>query len=164
MTLTDALALWGALTGTGVLLWEVFKWHRDRPQLVAKVQAQEFCDDITGIHYEIINRGSKATTVDEIKLVTYHKGWLGWFGMPECVINTSVKYPNTVKLPARIEPGDIWKGFSSIEGEEEAVMALQDQTHKEHIRSGTLHYKIRCTHTDRLLSGRVRLEGIRWRI
>ena len=157
--LTSTLAVWGSAVSTGVLLWNMWTWHQNKPQIVTKVETYEnpFGD---GIAFEIRNRGGRATTVEEIMLVTYREdigGFLGFFPSYE---NVSACYRDTAKLPVVLQPGDVWKGsapFSEkrpIHGFDLAKL-IQDRR---------LFFKIRCAHTDRLLSGKVKEESIEWRV
>ncbi len=157
--LTSFLAVWGAVVSTGVLLWNMWTWHQNKPQIVAKVETYEnpFGD---GIAFEIRNRGGRATTVEEIMLVEYDTGIWGVLGKYSCYENVSARYRETAKLPVVLQPGEVWTGsapFSEkrpIHGFDLAKL-IQDRR---------LFFKIRCAHTDRLLSGKVKKESIEWRL
>jgi|ERR1051326_5249179 hypothetical protein len=113
-TLTTILAVWGATISTFVFLWDIRKWQRNKPQIVAKIQFHEgFSEDEGGWgSYEIRNRGGRATTIEELMLVKYQDGIWGWFRFYEQSENVWVKHPETVKLPVMVQPGEVWKGHS----------------------------------------------------
>jgi hypothetical protein len=163
-TLTPYLAGWGAVLSLFTFLWSFWKWRREKPRVVVKVEAREdqFGDDDGNgaIHYELRNRGGKPTTVEEIILVQYQNGICGLLRHYQHCENTSVKYRETVKLPVVLKSGEVWKGYSVLS--DESRLTKMDKPAL--IRAGRLFYKIQCAHTDRLLSGKVRLESFKIRL
>lgn len=103
------------------------------------------------ISYELRNRGGKATTIEEIMLVSYSSGIWGWLGYFDRLENTSKASRDTVELPTVLNPNAVWKGHSEIQERGLSLGADKESL----IRSGKLFYKIRCTHSKKLLSGRV---------
>ena len=79
--------------------------------------------------------------------------------LPRYVQNTSVAYRDSVKLPAKIHYGEIWEGYAKIKEEEHAFMDREHDKLKL-IEKGRLYFKVRCAHTDRLISGKVRPESL----
>lgn len=152
-TQTTALAVWGAVLGTLSFAWNVWTWLRSRPRIAVKVELREMLDE-SAICYEIRNRGDKPTTVEEIMLVKYQDGLPGLLHNFEHVENVSAKHRETAKLPVQLSPGDIWKGHSSI-NEERGLMEMDKLAL---IAEGRLYFKVRCAHTGRLLSGKVKPE------
>ncbi len=158
-TQTTALAVWGAVLGTLSFAWNVWTWLRSRPRIAVKVELREMLDE-AAICYEIRNRGDKPTTVEEIMLVKYQDGLPGLLHLFEHVENVSAKYRATAKLPVQLSPGDVWKGHSLMPGER----SLMEMDKLALIAKGQLHFKIRCAHTDRLLSGKVTTEKLTMRL
>ena len=155
--LTTILAIYGAVLSTLVFIWSIWKWHRDNPHIVAKVEGYE--NPLGGgIAFEIRNRGRRPTTIEQISLVRYEEGFLNRFlhlyGESE---NVSVKYRKTAKLPIVLQPGEVWKGTAPFPEEKSGLRGIDNMP--ELIRAGGLHFKIQCAHTDRRLSGTVKPES-----
>lgn len=156
-SLTTFLAIWGALLGTISLLWNLWRWRRELPQLAVKVEAREsYIEEDAGcIVFEIRNRGGRPTTVEEIVLINYEDsfwGKLGFFGQCE---NVWVKYPETVKLPVVLKTGEVWKAHVPYPDEDHRLLDLDKA---DLILRRRLFYKITCAHEDRPIRGRVRRE------
>ena len=155
LNLTTGLALWGASVGSLSLAWNIWAWCRSRPRIKAKIELREGGFE-PNIRYEIRNQGDKPTTIEEIMLVKYQDGILGFFGMAEHVEYFSGVNRKEEKLPAPLAPGELWSHSSLISENRRAgsmdTLAL--------IESGRLYFQIRCTHTDRKLSGKVKRENL----
>jgi len=157
-SLTSYLAAWGAALSTFTAVWNVWKWHREKPRIAAKVEARESfeTDGFSTVTYELRNRGDKPTTIEEIMLVSHEGGLSGrLFGYGECCSYESVSNRNTVQLPAVLRPGEIWKGYSVLP-EEERVPIRENKS--KLIAAGKLAYRIRCAHTDKLICGKIKPE------
>lgn len=71
MTLTDVLALVGAFTGSGALLWDVFKWFNSGAKLRLNISPNTILvggglykqDKIKRISIEVTNVGHRKTTL-----------------------------------------------------------------------------------------------------
>ncbi len=154
LNLTTGLALWGAVVGSLSLVWNIWTWCRSRPRIKAKIELRELGIGFE-IRYEIRNQGDKPSTIEEIMLVKYQDGILGFFGMPEHVEYFSGVHRKEQKLPAALAPGELWTHSSPMSEDRRPdsmdVLAL--------IESGRLYFQIRCTHTDRKVSGKVRHEN-----
>jgi hypothetical protein len=154
-TLTEFLALWGATLGTLSLAWNVWTWTRSRPRVSPTVEVRELAAE-NEIQYEIRNRGGQPTTIEEIQLLKYQDGLLGWLGVAEHVEYVAAKHPETMPLPALLPPGGVWKGSSPLPH----VPRATELDKAALIRARKLFFKIRCSHTSRLLSGKVRKERL----
>jgi hypothetical protein len=162
--LTTILAIWGALLSTVVFLWDIRKWLYNKPRIATRVEFHKAMEeDGEGwISYEIRNRGGRATTIEELKLVKYRDGIWGWLRFYEIYENEWVKHPDTVKLPVVLQPGELWKGHSPLSKEGRRFSTGLD--HDALIAKGRLYFKIRCAHSDRLISGKVRAEDFQLRL
>ena len=154
-TLTTVLAIWGAVLSTVVFLWDIRKWMRNNPKIVAKIEFHEpITEDGEGwISYEIRNRGGRPTTIEELMLVKYQPGIWGWLRFYEFSENVWVRHKDTVKLPVVLQPGEVWKGHSPVTAGPDGM--FEDRDRQALILAGQLYFKIRCAHSDRLISGRV---------
>jgi hypothetical protein len=156
--ITTFLALWGSVLATFTFVWNLSKWLRDRPRLSVNI---EHCEGPwgDGISMKIRNRGEKPTTIEQVMLVTYPNWLLSLFGVfPNHVEYTSAKYSDSVKLPFKIHYGETWEGFVQIPDEKHGFMNREHDKLKL-IQQGRLYFKIRCAHTDKLISGTVRRES-----
>lgn len=71
MTLTDVLALIGAFTGSGALLWDIFKWFNSgarlrmnvSPNIILVGNGFPLQDESKRISIEITNVGHRKTTL-----------------------------------------------------------------------------------------------------
>ena len=162
VTLTSVLAIWGAALSTITFVWNVWKWRRENPRIAVKVEALESheTDGFRGISYELRNRGGKMTTIEEIMLVKYQPGFWGLLGLYEHCRYESQASRKSVKLPVALQPGGVWNGYTQI-AEERSLTGMDTN---DLILKGRLFYKIRCAHTDRLISGKVKPERVSMRI
>ena len=87
-------------------------------------------------------------------LVTFENSVRRFFGDPNYVENTSVKYGDGVKLPAKIQFGEIWEGLCYLGDEMEDPAPPSSETLRR-LNAGNLYFRIRCAHTDRLIRGKV---------
>ena len=161
MSITTALAVYAAVLSTIVFLWDIRKWQRNNPRIAVKVEYHEpVSEDGEGwISYEIRNRGGRATTIEELMLANYRR-------MPELLLyftkrelfseNVFVRYKDTVKLPVVLQPNEVWKGNSPVRKRDHHALENDDL---ELIKQGKLFYKVRCAHSDRLITGKVQPEG-----
>jgi hypothetical protein len=151
LNLTGVLAIWGAGLSTVTLILQVIRWRRERPRIAAEVEWRDF-STTQGIHFAIRNRGDKPTTIEEVVLVTFQEGWLGFLGMKQTEEYISHQHPSTAKLPAALGPGEIWRGEAPFSqgrrGDAEEKLAL--------IEAGRLFYRIRCAHAPRPVQGKVK--------
>jgi hypothetical protein len=160
-SLTATLAIYGAVLSTLGFLWQVFLWRRSRPQIVVSATMHESptgaAEDWIG--FEIRNRGGKPTTVEEIMFVSY-ENWL-WSTLK--VLNQteflSAYHRESIKLPVMLQPGEIWKGDCPLKPENERPVSGFGKSRRERLESGTLHFRVRCAHSDRLISGIVKPES-----
>lgn len=163
---TAVLAVWGAVVSTIALGWQFFLWFRANPRVHARATMMESpaggaAED--WIEFKLRNRGGKPTTVEEIKFVSYGN-WLDQlFRVPSCTENIWVRHPAdhtspTMKLPAVLQPGELWKGGCYLGPRSEQPRL--DGTRRERFNAGKLCFRIRCAHTDRIISGVVKPESL----
>ena len=116
--MTDFLAVWGSITGTLAILWDVYKWKTTGPQIVMKafpnmVTAEPGVgvDHTLHIAIDVTNTGSAKTTLKSLAVACYSSRWSQWRNKPEktfVVINTG---PFCRALPQVLEVGEIWRPF-----------------------------------------------------
>jgi hypothetical protein len=156
--LTAFLAIWGAALGTSSLAWNIWTWQQNRqPRLAVEVELRETGNE-PEIFYTIRNRGGQATTIEELQLVSYQLGPFCGVGIPERAQYVAACFPKSVSLPAVIAPGGIWTGSSPISSERRTTFDESPSARLELIKKGRLFFKIRCSHFDRSLHGKVRME------
>lgn len=162
---TAVLAVWGAVVATVALSWQFFLWVRSNPRVHVQATMKESPTGDSAedwIEFKLRNRGGKPTTVEEIMFVSYGN-WLGrLFHVPVRIENVWVRHPSDktspmMKLPVVLQPGELWKGSCYL-GPRNDVPHL-DSSRRERLSVGKLYYRIRCAHTDRVLSGTVRPES-----
>ena len=113
-------------------------------------------EDGDWIGFEVRNRGGRATTVEEIILVDYDNWALRLLKIPQRSEFLSVYHRDTIKLPVVLEPGEIWKGHCPLGPSPEAPRI--GDSRRKRLAAGCLFYRVRCAHSDRLISGRVKPE------
>jgi len=154
---TDILAWWGAIVATLVLVWDIIKWRKDRVNLSVKIYGIGF-SDVEGIRCEISNRGGKATTIIEVMLVTYQDNpFFRLIRMSKSIRNLSVSAPE-MNLPYPLAPGTVWSRTFIFSKND--TRSLNDENYSKLIEQGKLFYKVRLSHCDRCIRGRVKPEGI----
>lgn len=155
---TLVLAVWGAVVGTLSLLWNIWTWSRNRPEIVATAELRDLPVGEL-IFFEVRNRGSRPTTIEEVRLVKYLGGPMGWLGVAEHVEFVSAKHRHTFKLPVVLGPNEMWKADCPARQREHPFemdkIAL--------VKAGRLFFKIRCAHSDHQITGRVKPEGLHLR-
>ncbi|MEN3369588.1 MAG: hypothetical protein V7609_1731 [Verrucomicrobiota bacterium] len=151
--LTSVLAIWGAALSTLTFLLQIAKWRRERPRIAAEVETYDVPAG-GGIRFAIRNRGDKPTTIEEVTLLTYQPGVIGFLGVKHTEEPLSGVHRRTAKLPAVVGPGEIWRGEAPFSGGRRGDAAEKLSL----IQAGSLFYKIRCAHSSRLKLGKVRLD------
>jgi hypothetical protein len=76
--------------------------------------------------------------------------------MAEGVRNLSVSAPD-VNLPCLLVPGAAWKGYYYFP---ERRPHLPDDDYQAFLERGRLYYRVRLSHSDRCVRGRVKPAGI----
>lgn len=154
--LVSLFAVWGAVVSTAALIWNIWRWTRERPIINAVVKTYEALDE--GIEFTIRNRGGAPTTIEEITLLTYESGVAGLLRMKATKQYLSAAYRKTAKLPAILAPGGVWRGTAPFL--EHA--GPQGPDNREHVEAGRLFYKIQCSHRRDPYFGRVRIDWVSW--
>ena len=134
MTLTDALALWGGITGTIAIVWEIFTWLNNGPRIVLNVRenmrisGDENLEGKKLITIQATNIGDRPTTLQKLGFTYYANWWslvlLSWlFGPP---VHYLIKNPGLDpgrKLPLRLDVGDVWDAFTFQTSEMDKMLA-----------------------------------------
>lgn len=115
LTVTDILALWGAILSTIVLVWDIAKWHLSGPKLrlnvntgMKSVNIPEY-EGKTLIHATITNYGDRPTTLTHLVFKHYPKGQKRFRRQADK--NLWVGNPSpAVPLPYELKPGQMWNG------------------------------------------------------
>jgi hypothetical protein len=81
----DPLAIFGAVTATAAIAWQVFTWLRKGAKLCGYVTPEmapniAINEDDAEIELEVRNVGDAATTISSVILVAYNRTWLGLRG------------------------------------------------------------------------------------
>jgi hypothetical protein len=154
--LTTILAIYAAFLSTAGFAWQVFQWMRNHPKIAVSAEADSNGMD-EWIRFELRNRGGKATTIEEIMFVTYANAFTRFLKFPARVEYLSSYHNDTIKLPIMLQPGELWKGNCPLVPDRESLEPRTSR--KERLDAGRLNFRVRCAHTDRLISGVVRREG-----
>ncbi len=152
MTTTDILAYIGAATGTIALIWDIFKWFREGVNI--SVEAVTFgINKPEGITFTISNRGGKPTTLSEVWL-TYPVDH--WFLKHIPIFHNAhrlfYKPHSGLKLPDLLQPGKMRTASFSFETDDALI---DSDNYPKLIAAGKLHYKVKCSHSNRCQRGRV---------
>jgi len=141
ITLTDILAIWGALVATIVLLWDIYKWKTSgarvifhaKPNMKISENIGDCPKDKTYVHMEAVNNGDQPTTVTKTTCF-YYKSWIDRLLRKP----TSQYYikPGGDPLPYVLEPGKIWNGLANQDGFDEllgngVLLFALDLSHKK---------------------------------
>lgn len=153
---TTALAIYAALLSTAGMAWQIFLWVRNHPRISVLAEVDGNGAD-EWIRFELRNRGGRATTVEQIMLVRYSGRLTQLFRFPNAVEYLSSYHSETIKLPVHLQPGEFWKGHCPLSPENER--ADHGESRKERLEAGKLFFRVKCAHTDSLISGIVRPEG-----
>jgi hypothetical protein len=154
---TNVLAWWGAIVATLVLLWDIRKWHKEGVRLSARIEGIDVPAG-EGVRCEICNRGGKATTIREVMLVTLQEEWwLRLLGMSKSIRNLSASAPE-INLPFLLVPGAAWSGTYFFPKKESHPVG--NENYSELLERGRLYYKVRFSHSNRCVRGRVKKEGL----
>ncbi len=117
MSLTEAAAWWGALTGTAVLIWDIVKHTRSGARLWVNAAPDMQGVNMPGIKetqfmifVEANNVGDRSTTITHLLTAHYKNLWEWVWSKPShqaAVINPG---PG-LKFPHVLEPGQRWTGL-----------------------------------------------------
>jgi len=140
MNITGVAAWWGAVIGTLVLAWDIYKWKRSGPmvQVTASPNMRTFggmpdaLEDKTFVVVEVTNTGDRKTTLTH--LVGFHYSSL----LQKLRKNKSksffvAKPALSQPLPYVLEPGERWIG--GIQQNEE----LEEMTRDGYLYCGVYH-------------------------
>ena len=125
---TDYAAVWGALVGSFVLMWDILKWVKDGPRLKLSVRPNTFYNDgevlsiekhengesktlASYYHIEIVNRGTLPTTLLGIEASTRPVGIFKLFNRKKMIVSQASPAftPHYGKnMPYIINPGEVW--------------------------------------------------------
>jgi len=156
--LTQVLAWIGALTGTGALLWDFYKWKTSGPQLQMTVSPNMGLatpgvgvDKTPHIAINVTNTGTARTTLKTIGVACYSSLWKQWRQKPAknfVVVDTG---PYCRPLPHILEIGEEWRPvldqgtlLNRIEDESRVFFQLLHSASKKAIST-----RLRCPLTSR---------------
>lgn len=151
MTATEWAAWFGAVTGSGALLWDIYKWKTAGPKLRVRASAgwrliSEPPDSTTYINVEVSNVGSAATTLKELAFRPVPTWW-------QRVTRTASPRQYTVlnplfarSLPLKLEAGERWSGF-----------AVQDGKLDELLRCRRLHCLVYHSYSEEPVVSKVKM-------
>ena len=140
MSATDVAAWIGALTGTGALLWDIFKWVHSGARL--KVSAAPnmtgvggtalLLGDKTCVTVEATNIGQSKTTITHVVGIQYKSLWHR-LARRKPLTTIVVLNPSPGKLPCVLDAGERWIGM--IEQNEE----LERMSREGYLYVGVYH-------------------------
>jgi hypothetical protein len=117
MSATDIAAWIGAVTGTLVLIWDIYKWLHTgpiikvsvAPNMVAYGSAAEVLGNKANIMVEVTNTGDGKTTITHLVGLFYRSRLRKWLRRkPDRTM--VVLNPGSGQLPHVINPGERWIG------------------------------------------------------
>lgn len=125
--LTTALAVWGAVVSTGVLVWDVYKWRTAGPRLRLyarggmKQMGSVYEGDKIYITAKITNFGDRPTTITLMYFEYYTSRWAMWrrkqHGPSYLIPEPSVAQP----MPFKLKPGNEWIGMADQTADAETM-------------------------------------------
>jgi hypothetical protein len=118
MTATDVAAWIGALTGTLVLLWDIFKWVHSgakikvsaSPNMTGYGSAALLLGEKMCVAVEATNVGQSKTTITHL-VFFHHKSWFGRLLRRKPGTTFYVPDPRPGTLPAVLDTGERWLGM-----------------------------------------------------
>lgn len=119
-------AWWGALSGTLLVLWEIFRWSRSGPQLrvtaspnMQYITPGHGIDETLYINVVVTNKGDAPTTITHFCACTYKNHFARLRRKKErlFVINPG---PET-RIPCKLEVGEVWTAMTSQQKAMEAA-------------------------------------------
>lgn len=155
MTLTDTLALIGALTGTIALLWDFFKWTQTGVKVLLRVSpnmtpfgfSEEEFKSKLNLFVEVTNTGDKKITITHLVLTYYDSLWKKL--LKRSSKNFLVPKPVPGQIPQLIDIGERW--VSLIE---------QTQELEEMAKNGYLYVGINHSSSAKTLLRRVKITSL----
>lgn len=126
LTLTDILALWGAILSTVVLVWDIAKWRMAGPKLRLTVSTGMKAFNMP--EYEgkmlvlasVVNYGDRPTTLTHMILLRYITTWRRVRGKKTAGA-IWIPNPGQQPLPYELKPGTTWTGIA-VQTEEVSAM------------------------------------------
>ena len=149
MGITDVVAWIGAITGTGALLWDIYKWKHSGPKLKVSVSPgmalylpgrPETSDRFLLVR--VVNIGHSKTTLNTLSFL--HSDFPLRKSKKKPVNQFVVTRPDPGKLPHVLEPGEEWVG-----------MAKQDDKMNSMMKKGYLYCRVYHSLSDQPAVARV---------
>jgi hypothetical protein len=135
--ITFLIAVYGALTGTIALVWDVFKWRMSETRLHVRVQPDMkwFAGDVplpqgfapqdpdsSHVMISVQNRGGKSTTLTSLGVVVYKSGLHALFKRSPQYFY--IARPRTLQpIPYSLDVGKEWTGTIDQTAEVEGYIA-----------------------------------------
>ena len=133
---SDWAAWWGAITASGVLAWDIYKWRKSKSNI--RVSASPNMQTLSGGHLEddkkifveVANNGDKTTTLTHL-VVKHYKNF---FDLLRRKSSMQGFVPNPVgnPLPYELAPGKRWTGLidqKDLEGKSAGIRYLYCGVH-----------------------------------
>ena len=158
---TEAIAWWGAILSTVVLLWDFYKWRRDRFYLRIRAVADPDGIEKDGFTISIANRGGKPTTIESFYLANYRFVVPAFLRMARTkeslfTINLSVVVNGQKEWPLVLNPGEAFETTGNL-AKSEARKFDQVQDLPSLVKAGRLFLHVKCSHRDRPFKVRIRM-------
>lgn len=123
LDITATIALWGALTGTAAIVWDIIKWWADSPRLEVSVNPNmQIVNPKSGdlepkklILVRVVNVGKRSTKVTCLLGLPFKTRIHRLFGKPASHGFISMTPLADAPLPLVLQPGDDWTGFLNQE-------------------------------------------------
>ena len=148
MTVTDVLAWWGAVVATVVLVWDIFKWFHEGPQMAFKVRP-EMCivgdEEFEGkrfLVFDVANIGGRATTLTSLGFVYYANLWQRIRRKADYYFVKNPGFEHA--FPHKLDVGELWTGRASQTGELDRML-----------EKGFLYASVYCSHSSHPMTVRV---------
>jgi len=103
----DWVAIYAAVVSTVVLIWDIVKWRRERPQLIARIEANMVYLNSPGRHLlvELTNRGGKPFTVKQVRFRHYASRFDYWRKTKNYEAGVMVEVTSGEEPPFRLDVG-----------------------------------------------------------
>lgn len=152
MTVSDYAAWWGAIIATLVFIWEIYKWHDDRPKLRVTIGSDlVIWNELTGIgdkkylRISVVNRGGTTTKIEALHFFHYKSYFKFLFSKPsQNAWLIHVVHPNE-PMPFKIDINERW-----------TVNLEQTDELYEFSKNGFFCVAIYCSHCDKPIRKKIK--------
>ena len=118
--MTTFLAIWGAITGTLAILWDVYKWKMTGPKLRITVSLnmkmlpdprRVATDPNVYVLVHATNVGTSKTTITHLAIASFTSVWKQIVAKPETQAIVLHHHTLSSPIPKLLDVGEVWTGM-----------------------------------------------------